>query len=76
MSAPAVETTVPQRRRIAVGRKTGRNPFVVELATDDATAAREQLDEQFRRSQEATRIAAKAIEDARYQADCLLAARR
>ncbi|MFE0651025.1 hypothetical protein ACFVZH_20790 [Streptomyces sp. NPDC059534] len=40
MSAPAVEaaTVVPQRRRIAVGKKFGRGPFVVEMSENDKKA--------------------------------------
>lgn len=39
MSAPAVETTVtPQRRGIAVGKKFGRGPFVVEMSENDKKA--------------------------------------
>lgn len=40
MSAPAVEaaTVVPQRRRIAVGKKFGRGPFVVEMSDADKKA--------------------------------------
>ena len=40
MSAPAVEaaTVVPQRRRIAVGKKIGRGPFVVEMSENDKAA--------------------------------------
>lgn len=40
MSAPAVEaaTVVPQRRRIAVGKKVGRGPFVVEMSEADKAA--------------------------------------
>ena len=40
MSAPAVEavTVAPQRRRIAVGKKTGRGPFVVEMSEADKAA--------------------------------------
>ena len=37
MSAPAVEaaTVAPQRRRIAVGKKIGRGPIVVEMSDAD-----------------------------------------
>ncbi|MER6098376.1 hypothetical protein ABT154_21460 [Streptomyces sp. NPDC001728] len=40
MSAPAVEAAivVPQRRRIAVGKKIGRGPFVVEMSAADKAA--------------------------------------
>ncbi|MFC8273778.1 hypothetical protein ACFUJR_14895 [Streptomyces sp. NPDC057271] len=40
MSAPTVEATVPapQRRRIAVGRKVGRGPSVVEMSQADRDA--------------------------------------
>ncbi|MBB4984997.1 hypothetical protein [Streptomyces nymphaeiformis] len=40
MSAPAVEaaTVVSQRRRIAVGKKVGRGPFVVEMSEADKAA--------------------------------------
>lgn len=40
MSAPAVEaaTVAPQRRRIAVGKKTGRGQFVVEMSEADKKA--------------------------------------
>lgn len=40
MSAPAVEaaTITPQRRRIAVGKKIGRGPFVVEMSENDKKA--------------------------------------
>lgn len=40
MSAPAVEaaTIAPQRRRIAVGKKIGRGPFVVEMSENDKKA--------------------------------------
>jgi hypothetical protein len=40
VSAPAVEaaTITPQRRRIAVGKKIGRGPFVVEMSENDKKA--------------------------------------
>ncbi|WP_327160523.1 hypothetical protein [Streptomyces zaomyceticus] len=40
MSAPTVEavTVAPQRRRIAVGKKIGRGPFVVEMSENDKQA--------------------------------------
>ncbi|MFD0074292.1 hypothetical protein ACFVIY_17845 [Streptomyces sp. NPDC127166] len=40
MTAPAIEsaTVVPQRRRIAVGKKVGRGPFVVEMSENDKAA--------------------------------------
>ncbi|GAA2803236.1 hypothetical protein [Streptomyces showdoensis] len=39
MSAPTVEVpVVPQRRRIAVGKKTGRGPLVVEMSDADKAA--------------------------------------
>lgn len=40
MSAPAVEaaTVAPQRRRIAVGKKIGRGPIVVEMSDADKAA--------------------------------------
>lgn len=40
MSAPAVEVTAvaPQRRRIAVGKKIGRGPIVVEMSAADKAA--------------------------------------
>ncbi|GGU91138.1 hypothetical protein GCM10010275_30280 [Streptomyces litmocidini] len=40
MTAPAVEaaTVAPQRRRIVVGKKIGRGPFVVEMSEADKAA--------------------------------------
>ncbi|MEU7032702.1 hypothetical protein ABZ958_03325 [Streptomyces sp. NPDC046237] len=38
MSAPTVETVTPQRRRIAVGKKTGRGPIVVQMSQADRDA--------------------------------------
>jgi len=40
VTAPAVEAAivVPQRRRIAVGKKVGRGPLVVEMSEADKAA--------------------------------------
>ncbi|WP_162603047.1 hypothetical protein [Streptomyces sp. CS081A] len=36
--ATEAATAVPQRRRIAVGKKLGRGPFVVEMSEADKAA--------------------------------------
>ena len=45
-------------------------------AAEAQEAAQAQLEEQFLRNREAARIAEQAAEDAKYEADCLVAAAR
>ena len=50
---------------------------MIAVTVEEAqAAARAQLEEQTRQAQERARIADKAAEDAKYEADCLAAARR